>query len=290
MPTSYDRDGANSVTRIRFAAPVSAATGGVMTGSAGPLPRVGADWAIFLDFDGTLVEIAASPCRVRIDPRLRPTLEALCESLNGAVALVSGRSLAQLDALLSPLVLPAAGLHGLERRRADGTVVRAGQSAAALAAVRARLQAFADAAPGVLLEDKGLSLALHYRGAPGKQDDCRRVVAEALAASGAGLHLLEGKMVYEIKPEGADKGSAIEAFLAEPPFAGRIPAFVGDDLTDEDGFAVVNRHGGVTVCVWDGAPTAARWRVASVSDLLAWLSAAPAAIAADAEGDSAGVE
>lgn len=249
-----------------------------MTATTLPTPQ--ADWALFLDFDGTLANIAASPCRVRIDARLPVTLAALSDVLDGAVALVSGRPLAQLDAFLAPLILPASGLHGLERRDANGVVIRAAAPSAALAAARDRLAAFAATAPGVVLEDKGLSLALHYRGAPGSQSDCRRAVEEALAASNGELHLLDGKMIFELKPHGADKGSAIEAFLAEAPFAGRVPAFAGDDRTDEDGFAAVNRRGGVTVRVGDGAATQARWRVGSVDELLAWLAAAPAAIAA----------
>ncbi len=230
---------------------------------------------------------AASPCGVSVDPGLRPTLAALREALGGAVALVSGRTLAQLDDLLTPLVLPAAGLHGLERRRADGTIARAQEPAAEIAVVRQRLRAFAARAPGVLLEDNGLSLALHYRDAQHLKEECRRAVAAALAASGGGLHLLEGKMMFEIKVDGSDKGTAIEAFLAEPPFAGRTPAFFGDDVTDEDGFAAVNRHGGVTVRVGDGAKTMARWRIASVGALLTWLAKVPEAIAIDAKNNAA---
>ena len=250
-----------------------------MTGKTNTLPAPGPDWALFLDFDGTLAHIAATPCAATIDPRLPPALVALHAALDGAVALASGRSLAELDALLAPLVLPTAALHGLERRRADGTIVRVREPTAALAVVRERLRAFADGAPGVLLEDKGMSLALHYRNARGRDADCRLAAYEALAAGGAGLHLIEGKMIYEIKSDGADKGTAIEAFLAEPPFAGRRPAFFGDDITDEDGFAAVNRRGGVTVRVGDGGATAARWRIDTVSELLDWLAQAPAAIA-----------
>jgi trehalose 6-phosphate phosphatase len=267
-----------------FSAPAPPA--GVMSRTT-PLPTPRADWALFLDFDGTLAHIAATPCGVSIDPRLRPTLAALNEALDGAVALVSGRTLAQLDDLLTPLVLPAAGLHGLERRRADGTIARAQEPAAEIAVVRQRLRAFAARVPGVLLEDKGLSLALHYRDAPERQADCLRAADEAVAASGGGLHLLEGKMIYEIKSDGTNKGTAIEAFLAEPPFAGRTPAFFGDDVTDEDGFAAVNRRGGVTVCVGDGAKTMARWRIASVGALLTWLAKVPEAIAIDAKNNAA---
>ncbi len=249
------------------------------------LPAPQADWALFLDFDGTLADIAASPCRVSIDPRLPATLAALSDALDGAVALVSGRPLAQLDAILAPLVLPACGLHGLERRRADGSVIRAEGPTAALAAARQRLGAFAATASGVVLEDKGLSLALHYRGAPEREADCRDAAEAALAAGGGELHLLDGKMIFELKPHGANKGSAIEAFLAEAPFAGRVPAFAGDDRTDEDGFDAVNRRGGVTVRVGDGASTRARWRIGTVDELLVWLAAAPAAIAAATNDD-----
>ncbi len=250
-----------------------------MTRKTDTLPPPEPDWALFLDFDGTLAHIAATPCAANVDPRLPATLAALLELLDGAVALVSGRSLDELDALLAPMVLPAAGVHGLERRRADGTVVRVREPSAALETVRGRLRAFAATVPGVLLEDKGVSLALHYRNARDRDADCRLAAYEALAAGGAGLHLIEGKMIYEIQSDGADKGTAIEAFLAEPPFAGRRPAFFGDDITDEDGFAAVNRRGGVTVRVGDGAATAARWRIDTVSELLDWLARAPAAIA-----------
>ena len=165
--------------------------------------------------------------------------------------------------------------------------MRVAEPTVALATVRERLRAFAAGVPGVLLEDKGMSLALHYRNARDRDADCRLAAYEALAAGGAGLHLIEGKMIYEIKSDGTDKGTAIEAFLAEPPFAGRRPAFFGDDVTDEDGFAAVNRRGGVTVCVGDGAKTMARWRIASVGALLTWLAKVPEALAIDARNNAA---
>ena len=238
-----------------------------------PLPTPRPDWALFLDFDGTLVEIAPAPCAVAPAPRLRPMLAALAVRLGGAVALVSGRPLADLDWLLAPLVLPAAGLHGLERRRADGAILRAEAPEEALAAARARLADFAARTPGVLLEDKGLTLALHYRGAPERAADCRRAARDAAAVAGGALHLLEGKMVVELRPEGGDKGAAIAAFLAEPPFAGRTPVFAGDDRTDEDGFAVVAARGGISLRVGDGRDSVAQYRIASVEALLDWLAA-----------------
>lgn len=238
-----------------------------------PLPAPHSDWALFLDFDGTLVEIAPAPSAVRLSPRLRPMLEALATRLDGAVALVSGRPLAELDRLLAPLVLPAAGLHGLERRRADGRILRSPAPQAALDAARARLAAFVAETPGVLLEDKGLTLALHFRSAPERAAACRRAAADALAAAQGALRLLEGKMVFELRPEGGDKGEAVAAFLAEPPFAGRKPVFAGDDVTDEDAFAIVTERGGIAVRVGDGAPSRARYRVPSVEALLDWLAA-----------------
>ncbi|MFQ5785181.1 MAG: trehalose-phosphatase [Alphaproteobacteria bacterium] len=247
-----------------------------------PTPR--GDWALFLDFDGTLADIAVSPCAVRVDPRLRPTLAALADALDGAVALVSGRPIAQLDALLSPLVVAAAGQHGLERRRTDGTVTRVDVPTAALERVSERLQTFSAVTPGVLFEDKGLALALHFRGAPERAEACRQAVDAALAAAADRLQVLAGKMVLEIKPAGGNKGAAIEAFMAEPPFAGRLPVFAGDDRTDEDGFVAVERMGGVAIRVGDGAPTAATRRVDSVNALLAWLADVPAAIAGDGSG------
>ncbi len=243
-----------------------------MTTTPAPLPSPRPDWALFLDFDGTLVEIAPEPRAVAPSPRLRPMLAALSARLGGAVALISGRPIADLDRLLAPLVLPAAGLHGLERRRADGAIERIAVPEAALAAARARLAAFAARTPGVLFEDKGLSLALHYRNAPAREADCRAAAQQALAAAQGGLHLLEGKMVFELRPEGGDKGAAIAAFLAEPPFAGRTPVFAGDDRTDEDGFAVVAARGGIALRVGDGQDSIAQYRIASVEALLDWLA------------------
>ncbi len=242
-----------------------------------PLPEVGERWALFLDVDGTLVAIAATPEQARPEPALLPLLERLSRGSDGALALVSGRSLASIDQLFAPLRLPAAGLHGWERRRSDGSVVRREPIAAPLERLRLRLAAYAAARPGVLLEDKGASLALHYRLAPERGAALRRFARE-IAAAEPELRLLTGRKVVELQPRGADKGQAILAFLDEPAFAGRRPVFVGDDATDEDGFAAVNAAGGVSLRVMDDETrgrrlSAARYTLPGIEGLRDWLGA-----------------
>ena len=235
------------------------------------LPEPRADWALFLDFDGSIVDIAPTPDSVVVPETLPPLLLALRETLGGAVAIVTGRPIAQIDAFLGAAVPAVAGLHGLERRRADGAIV-APPPDDGLRRIRAPLEAFAAAHPGILLEDKRYSLALHYRLAPSLEDACREVVDSALEGGAEGWEILEGKMVFEIRPRGFAKGAAIEAFLGEPPFVGRIPVFCGDDTTDEDGFAAVNAQGGVSVRVGGRSATRAAVRVDTVADLLDWLA------------------
>jgi trehalose 6-phosphate phosphatase len=239
------------------------------------LPQPAHDWALFLDFDGTLAEIAEHPDVVSVQPPLPSTLAAVSEALDGALAIVSGRPLLQIDTLLAPLTLPVAGLHGLERRDAGGRVVRADVPTGELKSARRALADFVCGTPGLVLEDKGLTLALHFRQAPTRRAECRRAVDRALANGTGALHVLKGKMVYEIKPVGVDKGRAIAAFLGEPPFAGRVPVFAGDDTTDEDGFALVNRRGGISIRVGDGTATQAGWRAVSVGEFLDWLDGLP---------------
>lgn len=227
-------------------------------------------WCLFLDVDGTLLDIAATPDRVRVDPALNELLRATSESLAGAVALISGRSLAQLDALFAPARWTAAGQHGLERRDASGHVHRVRLDDSALAAARLAMAAAAAEAPGALLEDKGLALALHYRLAPAFEQQLRRQVSTIARQLGGAFHVQEGRRVLELKPASATKADAIRAFLAEPPFAGRRPMFVGDDLTDLDGFAAVERAGGLSVAVGDHVN--ASLRVASPRDVRALLA------------------
>jgi len=193
----------------------------------------------------------------------------------GAVALISGRPLAQLDRLFQPWQGAAAGLHGLERRRADGILDCGvdGDSSAALDRLRPKLAALAADGTGLTLEDKGGTLALHYRAAPQREPEIRGAVEALHREMASVLRLIMGKMVVEFQPRSADKGRAIAAFLAEPPFLGRRPVFVGDDTTDEDGFAEIRRRGGIAVRVGPfGGATIANYRLPSVEAVLAWLA------------------
>jgi trehalose 6-phosphate phosphatase len=237
--------------------------------------------ALFLDVDGTLVEIEREPGAVHVPKRLCRILAALLEATDGSLALVSGRSLEQTDRLFWPLRLNAAGLHGLERRNLRRGVVRSEPHPAVLVPARARLQQFANRHPGVLLEDKGLTLALHYRKAPEAGQEARALAQAIVKASGGALALLEGKMVLEVKPPGCDKGGAIAAFMDEPPFRGRRPVFAGDDVTDEAGFATINRLGGISIRIGsDSRPTAAMYGLGDVSSMQDWLQALLGALAA----------
>lgn len=228
---------------------------------------------LFLDVDGTLVEIEREPGAVHVPARLCTVLEQLAAATDGALALVSGRSVGQLDQLFAPLRMNAAGLHGLERRNLRTQVVRAEPDLAVFAPPRAELGRFARDHEGVLLEDKGLTLALHYRNAPQWADEAKRVARAVVAASDGALVLLEGKMVLELKPPGADKGHAIAAFMEEPPFRGRLPVFVGDDVTDEAGFTAINQLGGVSIRIGaDVRATAAHYGLRDVSSVQDWLS------------------
>jgi len=234
-----------------------------------PFPERAARWALFLDLDGTLAELAAHPDEVDVPPDLLAVLASLESLLDGALAVVSGRRIDSVDRLLHPARPAAAGLHGLERRN-GASIAHLGEEAA-MDAAREDLGAFAAAHPGLLLEDKGGALALHYRNAPQLGQACREHI-DRLARRIPGHHVLAGKMVFELKPASANKGEAIRAFLEEPPFRDRVPVFAGDDVTDEDGFRWVNDHGGISIKVGEGE-SRARYRVADVAALRGWLGA-----------------
>jgi trehalose 6-phosphate phosphatase len=189
--------------------------------------------------------------------------------LGGALALVSGRTIADLDYLFAPLRLPAAGLHGIERRDARGHIHR-DEAQASLDEIRTALGDFATKHAGVMVEDKTHAIAMHYRQAPEAKSDLRAEVRR-LVEGRPDLQILDGKMVFEIRPRGIDKGTAIKAFLAEPPFVGRLPIFLGDDVTDEDGFAIVNALGGHSIRVGRTASTAARFHLPDVAAVIEWL-------------------
>lgn len=237
-----------------------------------PLPAPSRAWAYFLDVDGTLVELAEHPDAVIVPQALRDMIVATQRHCGGALAVVSGRSLTVLDAMLGIPGLPMAGQHGLERRDPDGRVQQLVLAPAALDEIEAELLPLRARHPGLLLERKGMSLAIHYRQAPRLGGYLHRVLAAFLAETPHGLHLQKGKYVLELKPEGHDKGSAIAAFMTQPPFRGRRPVFIGDDLTDEHGFAMVNALQGISIKVGRGA-TRASWRLPDVLAVRAWLAA-----------------
>ena len=226
--------------------------------------------AVFLDFDGTLVDLAPTPDGVRLEPGVVEALALLAERHGGALALISGRPVAQIDAMLAPLVLPVAGVHGVERRGADGVlhVAATPDVSPVLACARALAQRHA----GLLVEQKRGAVALHYRLAPELEQLCQQEMTAAVQAC-PGIVLLHGKMVLEAKPAATDKGGAIAAFMQESPFAGRRPVFAGDDTTDEAGFAYVQQVGGQGVKVGSG-PSAAVLRLGSPGALRSALLAA----------------
>jgi trehalose 6-phosphate phosphatase len=229
--------------------------------------------ALFLDFDGTMVDIAPQPHAVEVPEPLIGVLRHLNDYLQGAVAVISGRPIEQIDCFLRPLKLAIAGVHGAERRGADGQVHLL--QTHPMDAIEEAACTLAASNPGLLVENKRSSIALHYRQRPELEDLCVRAMHDAVVAS-PGMTLLRGKMVVEAKPGGASKGQAIEDFLREAPFAGRTPLFIGDDVTDEAGFSTVQRLGGLGIKVGAGA-TVASQRLADPTALRRELQAAVAA-------------
>jgi trehalose 6-phosphate phosphatase len=201
--------------------------------------------AILLDIDGTILDLAPSPQQVWVPPDLRRTLARIDGLTGGAVALVSGRPLKDIDLIFSPLQLAAIGGHGAELRAvADAEPI---QRAAPLgAALKRKLASVTELGPGILAEDKGYSLALHYRLAPDKEKELRKAVeAICAAAAPASIEILPGKLVIEIKPAGVNKADAVCELMRYAPFAGRNPIFIGDDTTDEPVFGIIPRFGGL---------------------------------------------
>ena len=226
--------------------------------------------ALFLDMDGVLAPLAATPDAVVPDARRTAVIRAVAERLGGRVAIISGRTLAEIDRIAESAAASASGVHGLERRRADGSLDRAEADPAVRDAVAA-FHDFAETRPGVIVEDKAVSAGLHYRQA---QDESGAVAALAEKLAGeTGLTLQAGHLVVELKTPGTDKGTALTAFMAEPPFEGAVPVMLGDDLTDEDGFRAAAALGGFGVLVGPPRETAARYSLPDVDAVLAWLDA-----------------
>ena len=233
------------------------------------MPPIPSHPALFIDIDGTLLPIADHPDEVRADASLLAELDQVRVALGGALAILSGRTLADLDSLLAPLVLPAAGVHGVERRRADGTIVPARVEARILDDARAELGSIVRDDPRLRLEDKSVALAVHYRNAPDRMGELCATMARLVARLDHRYHIQPGLAVLELKPMGEDKGSALKAFMAEGAFRNRVPVAIGDDITDLDAFRVAEAAGGMTITV--GERIGGQWRVADPPALRQWL-------------------
>lgn len=246
-----------------------------MTSTPLPLQRLdlaaARNWAMFLDFDGTLADIVEHPDDVMLPDETRSALQRLVISLDGAVAIVTGRAIADIDRFVALPGLPVAGVHGMKRRDAAGTAHDAEIAEEALSLAQERLAALAADAAGTFLETKPGSLAFHYRGRRDLADTIPSRIGDAIDGLD-GLHRVDGKMVVEIKGAKASKGDAVKAFMAEQPFSGRVPLFAGDDVTDEDGFRVVNAMGGLTVKIGSG-PTLATYSTETPEAFRGWLAA-----------------
>jgi trehalose 6-phosphate phosphatase len=234
-------------------------------------PTFARDTALFLDFDGTLVALAPRPQDVKVGSWVLPTLQQLQLALDGALALISGRPLVQLDSYLGALRPPAAGVHGMQRRRADGLIrVHPDEPPPGIGLA---LRALAHRHPALLVETKPGAIALHYRAAPELEAISRATMAAAVAEA-PGWSVLQGHAVVEAKPSRVSKASALAAFMAEPPFAGRVPVMVGDDITDEDAIEAAIAAGGYGVIVGLAAthPTRAAYRLGTPHDVGQWLA------------------
>lgn len=235
------------------------------------MPDMNENYALFLDFDGTLVDIVERPDAVAVEPELPRILTRLKERLGGALAIISGRPVAFLDGRFAPHRFDMAGLHGLEHRIAGRLSMCDPEEHPALRETVARLSGIVADKDGVLIEDKGCSVAIHWRLAPHEKDFALATARAAVEALGDNYRIQYGKAVAEILPSAAGKGKVIERFLEEPPYRGRHPIFVGDDLTDENGFKTVNAHGGLSVRIGPGE-TVAKVRLGTPADLRHCLS------------------
>lgn len=227
--------------------------------------------ALFLDVDGTLIEFADAPELVTVRQEVPLLLARLHEQTLGAVAFISGRPLIDLDWLFPDLRLPAAGQHGAELRGGDHANVSAdAPTEASWQRVRDAARLAQKAHPRLIFEDKGRSIAIHFRRAPDLAPVARWLALYLAGAGGDQLVVQKGHYVEEIKPKSADKGAAIRGFLGGLPFAGRLPIFIGDDVTDESGFRLVNEVGGVSIKVGGGV-TEAHWRLKDPAAVIRWL-------------------
>lgn len=226
--------------------------------------------SLFLDVDGTLIEFSARPSQTRAPRELLGLLKTLEDKLQGALALISGRSIADLDNIFHPLQLRAAGVHGGERREQAGTPAPSSPTDPNLEGLHRALLPILTKFPGVHVENKRIAFAVHYRAQPEARAVLLREVASLTADLGPGYQLLDGNLAIEVKPRHFTKAHAIEGFLAQPEFANRTPVFLGDDITDLDGFEVIERHGGMSVAV--GTRVDAQWRLPDPAATRRWLA------------------
>lgn len=239
-----------------------------------PLAQLADDpggWALFLDFDGTLVDIAPTPDAIVVPTELHALLQTLAYRFGKALAIVTGRALADLDRRLGGLRLPAVGQHGAELRMDPEKGAEFVSGGPALDAARRRVREFSRRYPAVLVEDKGAAVALHFRADPDAGAAVRALAAQIASESHGALEVTPGKAVCEIRPAGADKGAALRTFLGSAPFSGRRPLVVGDDFTDEAAFAAALAAEGSAVKVGTGT-TRAPWRLAAPAAVRRWLA------------------
>jgi trehalose 6-phosphate phosphatase len=227
-------------------------------------------WAWFFDVDGTLVEIASTPSSIVVSDDLPQIITRLHELSGGAVSLITGRAISDVERFLPLPGVPVAGQHGLEMRHASGEFAMDNSASDSLEPIEAELRELSKRHEGLLVEPKGASIALHYRRAPRLAGYAHRVMRTLQSRHAPELMIQKGKLVVELKPADADKGSAIQTLMQSAPFRGRIPAFVGDDVTDEAGFKLVNEMGGHSIKVGPGR-SAAKWRLRNVSAVREWL-------------------
>lgn len=213
--------------------------------------------ALFLDVDGTLIEIAEHPDAVTVPSDLISTLQRLQDRQGGALALISGRTIAKLDELFTPLHLRAAGLHGAEIRLHPIDAIQHAPISLAMHRLHSDIFALKTDFPELVLEDKGNTFAIHYRARPDIRDQLMTRIAALIGKAGSSLMIQPGKMVFEIKTAETSKGQAIEQFLQLPLFQNRRPVFCGDDLTDLSGFHIVQEHAGLALPIGDVGPMAA---------------------------------
>jgi trehalose 6-phosphate phosphatase len=233
------------------------------------LPNLTPNHALFLDLDGTLLDFAPTPAEVVVPDGLGHLLDDLSTGLGGALAMLSGRTIEDID-LVTGTRFPAGAEHGFVCRDGDGVIHQPIETTANRPAWRQALQAAAAAMPGVAIEEKRFTLVAHFRRAPESGPALRRLVDE-LVAGVPEVEVLTANMAWEIRPVGADKGRALAWFMQAAPFAGRMPVFIGDDTTDEAAITAADALGGVGLHVhrdFDGTTASVR----------RWLERAAAAL------------